>query len=237
MKKILGKQSFQTKNEHRQALICNLTWFTFCTTAAACCCTEGTENAWGIIGLLDIKGSFNWVVYAGATPGRVIPTTGPKLLPNGDVLCNASPAETKVSAGWSHFLFLLQQALKISLYCKCHMSHIYGKKQICCFLSMILRATVLQTKYLQSFKENKMSKMSNNLMSSQKLSITFEKWPPLDIDICKGTGLPTKRSGFGSCWIFLIDYVDPFLFFWFFYLGFFFFLMIGPNTHVYWVSI
>jgi hypothetical protein len=50
----------------------------------------------------------------GATPGSAIPPMGP-MLPSGRTPGTATPAETKNSAGWSHFLFFLQQALKVKI--------------------------------------------------------------------------------------------------------------------------
>jgi hypothetical protein len=50
----------------------------------------------------------------GATPVSAIPPRGP-MLPSGRTPGTATPAETKNSAGWSHFLFFLQQALKVKI--------------------------------------------------------------------------------------------------------------------------
>lgn len=88
-----------------------LTWFIFWSTEVACGWIKG-----GVVAELDVRVLVKRAPEAEMTPGRVIAARDP-MFPNGRIPGTATPATTKDSAGWSHFLFFLQIVKSYNMTC------------------------------------------------------------------------------------------------------------------------
>lgn len=84
-----------------------LTWTSFWTMAAACCC-KGTWTTCSGVELVVDKGIAREAPATADILGKFIPEKYP-MFASGRIPGTAIPAETNDSSGWSHFLLFLKK--------------------------------------------------------------------------------------------------------------------------------